>query len=97
MKSFNIGATVTGVLSSAFFYTFIILQVPAGIILDRINIRVVITAATAVCGIGCIIFGLAPTLSIAFIGRLLMGVGGTFGFLGMTKAVRLWYKKINLL
>lgn len=93
MSTYNIGATAAGVLSSTFFYTFIILQVPAGILLDRFNIRYIITLASILCGIGCIIFGLAPNYTVAVLGRLLMGVGGTFGFLGVTKAVRLWYKK----
>jgi MFS family permease len=93
MSAYSIGATAAGVLSSTFFYTFIILQVPAGILLDRFNIRYIITLASTLCGIGCIIFGLAPNYTVAVLGRLLMGVGGTFGFLGMTKVVRLWYKK----
>jgi MFS family permease len=93
MNTYEIGATAAGVLSSTFFYTFIILQVPAGILLDRFNIRYIITLASILCSIGCIIFGLAPNYIIAVFGRLLMGMGGTFGFLGMTKVVRLWYKK----
>ena len=92
MGNFHIGAALTGLLSSTFFYTFIALQIPAGIILDRCNIRYVITISTAICGIGCILFGLAPNFHFAIIGRLLMGVGGSFGFLGMTRVVRLWYK-----
>ena len=92
MQEFNIGTALTGLLSSTFFYTFIVLQIPAGIILDRYDIRHVTTISSAICGIGCIVFGLAPNFHIAIIGRLLMGMGGTFGFLGMTKVVRLWYK-----
>lgn len=92
MGNFHIGAALTGLLSSTFFYTFIALQIPAGIILDRCNIRYVITISTAICGIGCILFGLAPNFHFAIIGRLLMGMGGSFGFLGMTRVVRLWYK-----
>ena len=92
MTSFHIGTALTGLLSSTFFYTFIALQIPAGIILDRFNIRHVISISAAICGIGCIIFGLAPNFHIAIIGRLLMGVGGSFGFLGMIRVVRLWYK-----
>ena len=93
MKDFHIGAGMVGILSSTFFYTFIFLQVPAGIILDRVNIRAVLTSACAICGLGCILFGIAPSLAVAVVGRLLMGIGATFGFLGMAKIVRLCYKK----
>ena len=93
MLEFNIDATQTGLLSSSFFYIFIALQIPAGILLDKFHIKWVITIATAICGLGCIVFGLAPNIHVAVIGRVLMGMGGTFGFLGMIKVVRLWYKK----
>ena len=93
MSDFNIGTALTGVLSSTFFYTFVVLQIPAGIILDRYDIKYVTTFSTAICGLGCIIFGLSPNFLVAVFGRLLMGVGSTFGFLGMIKVVRLWYTK----
>ena len=44
-KSLNVSTLGVSVLSSAFyFYTYIVLQIPAGIMVDRLNIRYVCIA-----------------------------------------------------
>ncbi len=89
-KDLEINTTQIGFLSSAYFYTYIIFQIPAGIILDKYNIKWVISGAMFLCVLGNFIFAIAPDFSIAFTGRLLMGVGSAFGFIGAAKVAAMW-------
>src|SRR6476620_8182721 len=45
-KEFNIDATAQGLILSAFFWTYALMQVPGGLLADRFKPRIVIAAAT---------------------------------------------------
>ena len=92
---FKINHTGVGILSSAFFYSFLLMQIPAGIILDRFNIQWVLAIACAGCGIGCLWFGHSTSLEEAIISRFVMGGFAAFGFLGLLKISIIWYSVKN--
>lgn len=91
MDSFKISHAGVGLLSSTFFYTFLAMQFPVGIILDRFNVRWVLTIACAGCGIGCLLFGHSTNLMSACFARFIMGAFAAFGFLGLLKISAIWY------
>ena len=82
-QAFHLSHAGVGFLSSVFFYTYVLVQVPAGLFLDHFNVRKVLLTAIFIMAIGCVLFGWAPTLSIAIFARILMGLGGGFAFVGM--------------
>jgi MFS family permease len=92
MLTFNINHMQLGLLSSAFFYTFLIMQIPAGIILDKFNIKSVLSITCAGCGLGCLFFGYASNFTYALISRSIMGAFAAFGFLGLLKISALYFK-----
>ena len=89
-KDFQIGASSLGFLSAAYFYAYIIFQLPAGIIIDKFNIRWVISGAMLLCVLGNLLFSIATNFEIAFIGRILMGIGSAAGFIGAAKVASIW-------
>lgn len=89
--SLNLDASSISLLSSAFFYTFIVLQLPAGILLDRFGARKCAILACFTLGCGCFVFGIAPNLALAVIGRMIMGIGGAFGFVSMLTITKYWF------
>jgi MFS family permease len=91
--SFHLTDTGVGLLSSAFFYTYAAIQIPAGILLDRFNLRRVLIFAAALCGLGCLLFALSPNFILAFISRLIMGAGAGFAFVGMIVACANYFPK----
>lgn len=91
MNSFNVSHGQLGLLSSAFFYTFLAMQLPAGIILDRFNIKWVLSVTCAGCGLGCLLFGYSSNFIFACIARSIMGAFAAFGFLGLLKVSAMWY------
>jgi MFS family permease len=60
------------------------MQIPAGILLDRFGSKKVLIFATIICGIGNIIF-ISGGYELALFGRLLVGIGSLFAFIGVLK------------
>ena len=90
LKAFHINNTQLGTLSAGYFLSYTIMQVPAGVILDKYNRRVVLSIAIALCVLGNYLFSATNNYDIAFLGRVLMGVGSAFGFLGAAKMAAMW-------
>lgn len=75
VATIGISSTALGLLASAYFYTYTILQPVAGILVDRWKPRRVITIFGLVMGLGSITFALAPNFWIAFVARIAIGIG----------------------
>ncbi|WP_256392915.1 MFS transporter [Natronoarchaeum rubrum] len=73
---FGIGPGETGLVLMLFFAPFALLQYPMGKLSDRIGRRVPIVVGSALYGLGVIGVGLAPTLTLAGVGMVVVGVLG---------------------
>jgi len=71
----QLSATQTGLLSSAFFFTFAVVQIPVGIFIDRYGPKRVMLATAVVAVIGTVLFAFAPSASLLIAARALMGLG----------------------
>ena len=89
--SFHIDQTEVGFLSSSFFYGYLLVQIPAGFFFDALGIKKVIRAAMSLFILGLILFALAPSFYLALLGRLMMGCGAGFAFVGMVYTVSAWF------
>ena len=89
-SDFSISTASIGFLSAGYFYAYIIFQIPAGIILDKYNRKLVISGAMFLCVLGNLLFSIAPDYWVAYVGRILMGVGSAFGFIGAAKLASMW-------
>jgi MFS family permease len=72
--AFNIGTVGIGVLSGCIYYTYLPLQIPAGILVDKIGARKVLLISALGTIITCVGFAIAHSFWLAFTSRLLMGV-----------------------
>ena len=91
MRDFTIGAGMLGTLSALYFYPYVLLQIPLGALLDRFGTRLLLTGAMAIAAIGSILFAASQTLHMAYLGRLLIGVGSSVGFLGSLALAANWF------
>lgn len=64
-----------GLLSSTFFISFAIAQIPCGLALDRLGARLSIGLFMWLAVLGTALFSLAESSSLAFVGQVLIGVG----------------------
>ena len=83
IKDLKIDAFILGLISGVYFYTYTFMQIPAGLMYDRFNIRPMIIYPLALCVTGTFLFGLANSALMASLARLLMGAGSAFAFIGV--------------
>ncbi|HSX03190.1 MAG TPA: MFS transporter [Rhabdochlamydiaceae bacterium] len=91
MSTFNIHAAQLGNLAACYFYAYLIMQLPAGILVDRYGPRLVTTLAIFLCATGALIFAYSELLVFAEIGRFLTGVGAAFAAINTLKLIANWF------
>jgi MFS family permease len=91
MQDFNVQALALGSLSAFFYYAYVGMQIPVGILTDRFSLRWLLTTMILMCAIGCFIFALTSRLQAAALARLLMGFGAAFAFVSALKVVSVWF------
>ncbi len=91
MQEFALGATELGNLSAFYFYSYVAMQIPTGVIADRWGPRRLLTAGAAVAAIGTALFACSPDLWWASAGRLLIGASVAVAFVSMLKLATHWF------
>ena len=89
VQDLNLNAETLGIIGGAFFYSFALLQIPMGPMLDQIGPRLVVTFFALIGGLGAFIFALGESFVIAFLGRALIGVGMASVMMGALKVLTL--------
>jgi MFS family permease len=79
-------------LSSIFFLSYLLCQVPAGIIYNRYKVKYVMISAALLLAAGCIGLGVAPTFYWALLARVVMGIASAFGFVGILYICTVWFR-----
>jgi MFS family permease len=90
MRDFDASAAGLGNLSAYYFYPYALIQIPIGMMIDRLGVRRVLLAAGALCAGGSILFALAPTLGWAATGRILVGTGAGVAWVGTLALAVMW-------
>ncbi|MGD9125728.1 MAG: MFS transporter [Desulfarculaceae bacterium] len=91
-KAFGIGPTLLGVLGSAYFYPYGLMQLPVGLLADSWGPRKTISAFFLLAALGSLLMGLAGSLSWAVIGRVLVGVGVSTVYVCNFKILAEWFR-----
>lgn len=84
-QDLGLNAETLGILGGAFFYSFTLLQIPLGPMLDRIGPRIVITFFPLIGALGAFLFAFGETFTAAFWGRIMIGVGMACVLMGTMK------------
>jgi sugar phosphate permease len=91
VADFKTTAGVMGVLGSVYFYCYAAMQLPAGLLSDSLGPRRTVTAFLILAAGGSILFGVAPTIETAIVGRILVGFGVSMVFIPTMKILSQWY------
>jgi sugar phosphate permease len=75
MRDFAIPATSLGLMASAFFYAYAIVQIPVGLLSDRIGVRYTVFGFGLLGAAGSALFAFSPDIQMATWARLLTGAG----------------------
>jgi MFS family permease len=79
-----------GLLTSAFFFAFALVQLPVGIALDRYGPRKVQLALMLVAAIGALLFARGQSFGQLVLARAIMGLGLGGCFMSAVKAISTW-------
>jgi sugar phosphate permease len=90
-REFAINSAVLGTLAATYFYVYMVLQVPVGVLADTLGPRWILAAGSIVAGLGSIAFALAPTWEVAAAGRTLVGIGVSVAFIAILKVSAVWF------
>ncbi len=90
-RVFHIDPTQLGVLSAFYYYIYTPMQLPVGILMDRVGPRRLLTLATIACVAGSYLFASSSVLFVAQMGRFLTGFGSAFAFVGALKLISIWF------
>ncbi|MGA2813712.1 MAG: MFS transporter [Candidatus Acidiferrum sp.] len=90
-ESFGLTLISFGYLSSAFSWSYGAMQLPAGLLLDRLGVRLVGRVSALLWSVASFCAALAPGLTWLFAARLLLGVAESPTFPANAKAIGQWF------
>lgn len=67
------------------------MQIPVGLLLDRFGARACLTVGAIGMAVGQLTVALSENLSVAVVGRMLVGMGDAFTFISMIRVINGWY------
>ncbi|AXS81537.1 MFS transporter [Dechloromonas sp. HYN0024] len=91
--AFETSAASLGVLAATYFYVYTLMQIPTGILADTLGPRRILALGGLVGGVGSFLFGMAPSLELALVGRTLIGLGVSVTFIAMLKLIAVWFEE----
>lgn len=91
IQDLGLDAETLGILGGAFFYSFALLQIPMGPMLDRIGPRIVVGSSTLVGAFGAFLFAFGDSYPAALLGRILIGAGMASILMGALKIFTLQF------
>ena len=91
MQEFQINAAALGNLSAFYFYSYVAMQIPTGILADRWGPRRLLSMGALVAAVGAVMFALAPNIIWAAAGRLLIGGSVAVAFVCLLKLAASWF------
>jgi MFS family permease len=92
MVDFEIGATALGNFSSFYYYSYVAVQIPTGILADRWGPRKLLTGGTLLTSLGAFLFAFSPSIFIANLGRLIMGASIGVAWVSILKLSTRWFR-----
>jgi sugar phosphate permease len=91
-KTFGASGSVMGLLASAYFYPYAVMQFPAGLLSDSIGPRKTVTVFLTIAGVGSLLFGFASGIGTAIAARIMVGVGVSMVFIPAMKVFSQWFR-----
>lgn len=90
-RRFGITAAVLSLLSVLQLGVYAGLQVPVGIMLDRIGSRRLIACGAAVMAIGQALMATTHSVALAVVARVLVGAGDAMTFISVLRLIAVWF------
>ncbi|GAB3126133.1 MFS transporter [Glaciibacter psychrotolerans] len=90
-ERFGGSAAVLSSLAVVQLIVYAAMQIPVGVLIDRFGPRVLILTGTSLMVLGQLSLAFAPSISVAVIGRILVGAGDAMLFISVIRLISSWF------
>ena len=80
-----------GMLVSAYFFVYGVMQIPSGILSETLGIKKTIVFFTAITIIGVFLFWISESYNLLFTAQFLVGIGSSVFYINAVKLVSTWF------
>ncbi|MBW2618695.1 MAG: MFS transporter [Deltaproteobacteria bacterium] len=91
MAGFGIGAAALGHLSAFYYYPYLAMQIPTGILVDRWGPRNILAGGAVIAALGTLIFAQAESIMAANLGRAIIGGSVAVAWVALLKLASHWF------
>ncbi|HEV3483611.1 MAG TPA: MFS transporter [Candidatus Acidoferrales bacterium] len=91
MRSFHISARALGNLSGFYFYAYVAMQIPTGVLVDSWGARKLLIWGSISAAAGTLLFGSAGSFGLACLGRAIIGGATAVGWVVLLKLSTHWF------
>jgi sugar phosphate permease len=93
MRDFGIAASQLGQFSAFYFYAYIAMQIPTGVLVDSWGARRLLIAGSLAAAAGTCLFGLTSSYAVASVGRAIVGAATAVGWVVTLKIATHWFPR----
>src|SRR2546423_10854438 len=93
MRDFGIGASQLGQFSAFYFYAYLLMQIPTGVLVDSWGARRLLIGGSIAAAAGTVLFGATSSYPLASMGRAIVGASTAVGWVVTLKLATHWFPK----
>jgi len=91
IKEFHLSQAQYGVILSSYLWSYTLLQIPVGTLLDRFGVKWLVRIGTIIWAIASFMTALVSGFGLIILSRILLGIGEAPAFPGASKATGYWF------
>ncbi|SKC86356.1 MFS transporter [Maledivibacter halophilus] len=80
-------------IGNSFFYIYLIMQIPTGLLVDTLGARKTASYGTLIAAFGIILFSFSHSVALLYVGRGMVGLGTSVVFVSILKIQSEWFKE----
>ncbi|MEV4454851.1 MFS transporter [Microbispora sp. NPDC049633] len=88
---FGVGSAALSTLAMLQLLVYAAMQIPVGVLVDRLGSKRMLLAGAAVMALGQLLFAVSTGLASAAAGRVLVGCGDAMTFISVIRVVSVWF------
>ncbi len=95
-EAFGVGSASVALLASAYLYAYTLMQIPSGILTDKLGPRTAASAFIALIAVGSILSAVSASVNnfdLMIAGKFLIGIGAAVVYIPIMKVLAVWFRK----